>query len=701
MSSISHEPMMDMFIFETVQLLEQLEQDILIGEKSSSLDSEAINEIFRIMHTIKGSSAMMMFNNIATLAHALEDLFYCLREDKPSDVDYSELTDLVLESADFIKLEIEKIDSGIEAQGNADEVIEQIKEMLKNIKKKNSLGVHGLIDLGNKEVEIELDQKFYIGNKSSKNESEMNFYRATIFFEDGCEMENIRAFTIVHDLKEIVEEIHHWPLDVIDDEKSIELIRQEGFKILISTVKNYESIHKFFMETIFLKDLKFEQLEDEREFLNQHILKHEEIISEPPTATEEIIVKSSNEKETQNKAVHQSLISVNVDKLDILMDLVGEIVVAEAMVLENLDLKGLHLESFNKAGRHLEKITSELQNIVMSIRMLPLSITFQKMNRLVRDMSKKLNKEVQLKLIGEDTEVDKNVIEHISDPLMHLVRNSIDHGIEDTEDRESCGKSRVGTITLEAKNIGSDVVIFIKDDGRGLNREKILNKAKEQGLLYKPEKDMTDKEIYNLIALPGFSTKDNVSEFSGRGVGMDVVTKNIEKIGGSVTIDSSEGFGSIITLKIPLTLAIIDGMNISVGKSRYTIPVNAIKESFRPKDKDIIKDPDGNEMIMVRGQCYSIFCIYKYYKVKTEITDFTKGILIMVEQGDKTICVFADELLGQQQVVVKALPDYIKKIKGLSGCTILGDGSISLILDINSFIGMDNVKFKGVNIGNL
>lgn len=701
MSSISHEPMMDMFIFETVQLLEQLEQDILMGEKSSSLDSEAINEIFRIMHTIKGSSSMMMFNNIATLAHALEDLFYCLREDKPSDVNYSELTDLVLKSADFIKLEVVKIDSGIEAQGNADEVIEEIKGMLKSIKEKNSLGVNGIIDLGNKEVEIELDQKFYIGNKSFKNESEMNFYRATIFFEDGCEMENIRAFTIVHDLKEIAEEIHHWPLDVIDDEKSIELIRQEGFKILVSTVKNYESIHNFFMETIFLKDLKFEQLEDEREFLNQHILKHEDSISEPATATEKIIVKSFNEKETQNKAVHQSLISVNVDKLDILMDLVGEIVVAEAMVLENLDLKGLHLESFNKAGRHLEKITSELQNIVMSIRMLPLSITFQKMNRLVRDMSKKLNKEVQLKLIGEDTEVDKNVIEHISDPIMHLVRNSIDHGIEDTEDRESFGKSRVGTIILEAKNIGSDVVIFIKDDGRGLNREKILNKAKEQGLLYKPEKDMTDKEIYNLIALPGFSTKDNVSEFSGRGVGMDVVTKNIEKIGGSVTIDSSEGFGSIITLKIPLTLAIIDGMNISVGKSRYTIPVNAIKESFRPKDKDIIKDPDGNEMIMVRGQCYSIFCIYKYYKVKTEITDFTKGILIMVEQGEKTICVFADELLGQQQVVVKALPEYIKKIKGLSGCTILGDGSISLILDINSFIGMDNVKFKGVNIGNL
>jgi len=694
-SSISHEPMMDMFIFETFQLLEQLEQDILMGEKSSSLDSEAINEIFRIMHTIKGSAAMMMFNHIATVAHSLEDLFYCIREDKPSKVDYSGLTDLVLESSDFIKLEIEKIDSGNEANGNANEVIEKIKDMLKNIKEQNSLGVPIQIDLGDKEIEQE--QKFYIGNISSKEKSEMNYYRATIFFEEGCEMENIRAFTVVHDLKELVAEIHHWPLDIMDDEKSIELIRQEGFKIILSTDASSEKIHEFLMDTIFLKDLKFEQLEDEREFLNQHILKNKEIISEADI--EEIVVKKPKDKEIQSKAAHQSLISVNVDKLDILMDLVGEIVVAESMVLENPDLEGFNLERFNKAGRQLQKITAELQGIVMSIRMLPLSITFQKMNRIVRDMSKKLNKEVKLKLIGEDTEVDKNVIEHISDPLMHLVRNSIDHGIEDSEERESLGKPREGTITLEAKNIGSDVVIFVKDDGKGLNREKILNKAKENGLLYKPEKEMTDKEIYNLIALPGFSTKDNISEFSGRGVGMDVVTKNIEKIGGSVSIDSTEGFGSTITLKIPLTLAIIDGMNIRVGNSCYTIPINSIKESFRPKDKDIIKDPDGNEMIMVRGQCYSIFRIHKYYKVKTDVTDFTKGILIMVEQGDKTLCVFADELLGQQQVVVKALPEYIKKIKGISGCTILGDGSISLILDIGSFVSIDSEKFKRLNIG--
>jgi two-component system chemotaxis sensor kinase CheA len=317
--------------------------------------------------------------------------------------------------------------------------------------------------------------------------------------------------------------------------------------------------------------------------------------------------------------------------------------------------------------------------------MVPLSATFIKMHRIVRDMCKKLDKDVQLEIIGEETEVDKNIIEHISDPLMHLVRNSVDHGIETAQERLDKGKSKTGTITLEAKNAGSDVMIIVRDDGKGLNKEKILKKARENNLLFKSEEEMTDKEIYNLILLPGFSTKEKVTEFSGRGVGMDVVTKNIESVGGTLTVDSVVDKGTIITLKIPLTLAIIDGMNIKVGKSRYTIPTISIKESFRPKESEIFHDPDGNEMIMVRGECYVIRRLHELYKVKTDITKLSEGIIIMVEQDEKTVCVFADELLGQQQVVVKALPGYIqnfKKIRGLAGCTLLGDGSISLILDI-------------------
>ena len=249
-------------------------------------------------------------------------------------------------------------------------------------------------------------------------------------------------------------------------------------------------------------------------------------------------------------------------------DLVGEMVISEAMVVQNPDLNGLQLDNFHKAARQHHKITSELQDTVMSMRMVPISATFLKMHRMVRDISRKQQKEMRLKIIGEETEVDKNLIEHISDPLMHLVRNAMDHGIESPDERLALGKPKSGTILLEAKNSGSDVLIIVKDDGKGLNKEEILTKAKELNLLYKPEADMTDDEIFNLVLLPGFSTKDDITELSGRGVGMDVVSKNIATIGGSIEIESMQDIGTTITLKIPLTLAIIDGMNIRVGTEK-------------------------------------------------------------------------------------------------------------------------------------
>ncbi|KNY27293.1 putative CheA signal transduction histidine kinase [Pseudobacteroides cellulosolvens ATCC 35603 = DSM 2933] len=368
------------------------------------------------------------------------------------------------------------------------------------------------------------------------------------------------------------------------------------------------------------------------------------------------------------------------------MDLVGELVISEAMVTSNPDLKGLSLENFNKAASQLKKITSELQDIVMSIRMVPLSATFQKMNRIVRDMCKKLDKDVDLEILGEETEVDKNIIENISDPLMHLIRNSIDHGIETREERIKNGKSLKGKITLEAKNEGGEVIIIVKDDGRGLNKEKILQKAIDNGLIQDTNKDISDREVFSMIFLPGFSTKENVTEFSGRGVGMDVVSNNIEKIGGAVNVDSTVGEGTTMTIRIPLTLAIIDGMNIRVSNSTYTIPITSIKESFRVKEDELITDPDGNEMIMVRGDCYPILRMHKLFNIKDSISNISEGITIMVESEMDTVCLFADELLGEQQVVVKALPQYIKKVKGIAGCTLLGEGTISLILDIAALV---------------
>ncbi len=683
-----NEPMLELFIFESLQLIEQMEQLIIINEKSSSYAADAINEIFRIMHTIKGSSAMMLFNNISTLAHSIEDLFFFLREDNPKNVDYSELSDCVFDGLDFIKVEIAKINNGDEADGDASEQITHLKIFLSSIKSLNPKNAAETITYENKLTQPK--QQYYISKIQSEPITLSNSFQASLRFDPGCGMENLRAFGVVNDLEGLVEEYYSLPED-LDIEDSSRVIREQGFTVYLKTNRSFDEIHKLLIQTVFLNDLQLNQIDNEvvNEFhKNRRILLEENSIKLPSNGQAREIIES-DEKENHSSSTQQSIISVSVAKLDQLMDLVGEMVIAEAMVTQNPDLKGLDLNNFAKAARQLRKITSELQDTVMAVRMVPLAGTFQKMNRTVRDMCKRLNKEVQLQLIGEETEVDKNIIEHIGDPLMHLIRNSIDHGIEMPLDREAKGKPRWGTITLEAKNAGGDVLVIIRDDGEGFHKGRILAKAYERGLLQKPESEVTDKEIYNLVFLPGFSTNENVTEFSGRGVGMDVVVKNIEAVGGSISADSITGKGTTITLKIPLTLAIIDGMNIKVGDSHYTVPTISIKESFRPKITDVITDPDNNEMMMVRGQCFPIIRLHEIYHVKTKVTDFTDGIIIIVEQDNKTLCIFADGLIGQQQVVIKAFPAYIKntkKVIGLSGCTLLGDGSISLILDIAGLI---------------
>jgi len=650
-----NDPMLESYIFEETQLTDQLENLILQNENSNNYSSEVINEIFRIMHTIKGSSAMMLFNNISTLAHSVEDLFYFIREQKPKDVDFSSLSDLILESVDFIKVELQKIKNGDNADGICDEIIEENKNFLLKLKGENA-------------------------------------YKAVIFFEDDCEMENLRAYSVVKNFDELANEIYYIPEDIIEDDDTGKIIKEHGFQLFVKINKSYEEIEEILNQTILLKEFTLIHLDSYDEF-EQAKKQNKSTLTENPI--EKFQIEKKENVRIENIPTAQNIISVNVHKLDQLMDLVGEMVIAEAMVLQNPDLNGLKLDNFENSASQLHKVTSELQDLVMSIRMVPISNTFQKMHRIVRDMSKQLNKEVQLKLIGEDTEVDKNVIEHISDPLMHLVRNSIDHGIELPAERENNGKNKIGVVTIEAKNSGNDVTVSVEDDGQGLNKEKILKKAEKNGILKKSPEEMTDKEIYNLVFMPGFSTNENVTEFSGRGVGMDVVVKNIEAIGGSVSISSVEGKGSTTTIKIPLTLAIIDGMNIKVGDTYFTIPLTVIRESFRLIEMDSIININGNEMVMVRGECYPIIRIHEFYGLDTKITDFKDGIFIMIEKDEKYICIFVDELLGQQEVVVKSIPNYIKNIgtiRAITGCTLLGDGNISLILDSGWLISTVNIS---------
>jgi two-component system chemotaxis sensor kinase CheA len=395
---------------------------------------------------------------------------------------------------------------------------------------------------------------------------------------------------------------------------------------------------------------------------------------------------SLQEKQGKEKKITHRDIRVDLDKLNELNDLVGELVTAQTMVVRNPDLRGHEFENFEKAAHHLEQISAGLQDVAMSLRMIPVSGLFRKMMRLVHDLSRKSGKKVDLRMKGEETEVDKTVIEVISDPLVHIIRNSVDHGIEPADEREHMGKDSTGVIELEAKHEGGEVWITIRDDGRGLDRERILAKAMEKGIIDGDEKDIPDKQVFGLIFEPGFSTAEKVTDISGRGVGMDVVRKNIDQLKGRVDVQSSPGQGATISIRIPLTLAIIEGMLVKSGESRHLIPLLAIKESFRPKSEHVTVMPGGQEMVRVREELIPVARLSDVYHLGNGNGKLDEGTLIILENQGKSMCLFIDEILGQMETVIKGLPGFMGSVQGVSGCTILGDGEVSLILDVGGLM---------------
>ncbi|MDR0327163.1 MAG: chemotaxis protein CheA [Planctomycetaceae bacterium] len=377
-------------------------------------------------------------------------------------------------------------------------------------------------------------------------------------------------------------------------------------------------------------------------------------------------------------------IRVDLHKLDLLINLVGELVIAESMVTRCPAVAHVEDEYYNRAKHQLRRICDDLQDCAMSVRMIPLSATFRKMVRLVHDLSTKAGKKIKLNLVGEETEVDKTVIEQIADPLIHIVRNSCDHGIEPPEERLAAGKTDTGSVTLEGKHEGGEVWIQIRDDGHGLNRDKILSKALEKGIVGNEAKDWSDDRIYKLVFEPGFSTADKVTDISGRGVGMDVVKRNIEKLNGRIDIASRPGQGSTFTLRIPLTLAIVDAMLVRVGEGKYMIPTLTIRESLVPTMQQVTVTPEGQEILRLREELVPIVRLYDVFACRPGADKLKDGILIVVEDGGRSFAFFVDEIVGQQQTVIKGLPDYIGEANGFSGCTILGDGTVSLIVDVGA-----------------
>ena len=686
MSSGMDSSILDTYLYEENNLLDQLDEMLVADEKNGDFSTDDVNEIFRIMHTIKGSSAMMEFNSISTIAHHIEDVFFYIRDKGIETLDpehKKELFNLMFRSEDYLRSEIEKVEQGVPLSTDIDAFSNEINSFLKKIS-------------GAAPAQPEASQAAPAASGAAAPASLPDDKDAACFFhvflEEGVGMENLRAYMIVNAVRECEVTFRFYPSDMETDPDTSQKIAENGFFLAFDSSEDASKAEGILKTQNHIRS--YELVNVPKAAPPAKAEEKKASVSKPtapaPASTDTAAGKAV--PMLSHAPVKQNLISVNLMKLDSLMDIVGEIVITESMVTSSPELNLLprdNRDNFMKSARQLRKLTNDLQDIAMSLRMVPISGVFQKMNRIVRDMKQSLGKDVRLTIVGEDTEVDKTIVDNIQDPIMHIVRNSMDHGIEETaQERIAAGKDPQGEIVLSASHTSSEVVISVKDDGYGMDPQKILEKARSKNMLTKPDSEYSQKEILGLIMLPGFSTNTAVTEYSGRGVGMDVVKKNVESLGGIVSVSSTYGEGTTISMKIPLTLAIVDGMKVTVGDSIFTIPIANIRQSFKVKADQVIKDEYGNEMVERVDHFYPIVRLHSFYHLPTEVTQMEDGILLWVEANDRSYCLFVDDLIGEQQVVVKPLPAFLSEFNlkdhGITGCTIMGDGNISIILDILS-----------------
>ena len=676
------ESMLDMFVFETGDLLEKLDDILMRTEQEDTIGTEDINEIFRTMHTIKGSAAMMGLQNMSTLAHAVEDLFYIIRDDPEVKYDKPGLYELLFASSDSLKGELDNINDDDIPLTDFSELEGRIHAFAAQMK-----GESAPAQAQGAQAQAEDISHLF---PDDEDESILT-YKVT--YQESCAMPSARGFVLLRGLGQIAEVTSTLPEDLDADEADDE-IKAHGLIIKLIT-DDAKKVLEFLEDGINVE--KAEQLhKPEKTAAVQTAAASAPTVEQAEKAVEQAKAEAAPAaKQAPKKAApkhEQSLITVNLEKLDQLLDLVAEIVITQGSVTSSPDLKGISadLDRFNKSARELKKLTDELQDSVMSIRMVPVSTAFQKMNRVIRDMNQKLKKGVTLEFVGEETEVDKSIVDILNNPLMHITRNAVDHGIETPEERAAAGKTEPPTVTLSAGYDSGEVVISCRDNGAGMDRAKILAKAKKNGLLTKPESEYTDKEVYAFTIAAGFSTNETITEYSGRGVGMDVVKKNIEKVGGKLLVDSQFGVGSVFTIRIPLSLSIIDVLSVQVGKNSLSVPITAIHEAFSCKQENYIKDPDGNEFIMLREMCLPLIRLNRHFNIADAVEDIESGIMLYCSEGDASAVLFADSIIADQQIVVKPfsplLSDFPLKEAGMSGCSILGDGTITIGLDVKEIL---------------
>lgn len=680
------------FVAETRELLEQLDEDLVQLEVEKE-NPELIQEIFRILHTVKGSSGFLNFDRMRLLAHRLEDLLGQLRDGKRGVNE--EVMDVLLAGSDRLKELLEKIkeektDEGIDVE----DLVTSVQNMLEMPEEAAPSEV-AVEDTGPVEVDPELFGDFLVETQELLEGLEEHLVELEAKPDDPELLNEIfRAFHTIKGTSGFLgfsrtSELAHRAEEVLDRLRKGQMsVNQDVMDALLAVLDIMKEL---------LEDIK--QTQAEKADIGPAMAMLEALLKGEATPVEVPGKAPETVQQVEAKAIARAMggaaetIRVDVRRLDQLMNLVGELVLSRNRLLQlNGEIGTMHkgeriAEELDLATSQLDLLTSELQEMVMKTRMVPVGRVFNKFPRLVRDLCRASGKEAKLVIEGEDTEVDKTVIEEIGDPLVHLIRNAVDHGIELPEEREKLGKPREGLIRLYAAQEGDRIVIRVEDDGRGMDVEKIKRKAIERGLLSQDEADrMDDRAAWNLVFLPGFSTADKVTDVSGRGVGMDVVRTNINKLNGNISIDSTPGKGTKVEIRLPLTLAIIQGLVVRVGRELYVVPLSSVVETVRVEPGDVYTIQQ-REVIRLRDVVLPLVRLDRLFQVPGDGKG-DKEYVVVIGTEDRRVGLVVGDLVGQEEVVIKSLGKLLQDTPAIAGATIRGDGRVCLITDVNEMIAL-------------
>ena len=694
---------LEIFIDETKEHLQTLNDQVLILE-SEPENVDTVNEIFRAAHSLKGMAGTMGFKRMQRLTHDMENVFSEIRNGKMNV--NADLVDIVFKCLDAIEGYLTSIiDTADEGTEDNEELIGQLNAVLEN----------GLANTGEvqaaatkeeektavaEEPAEKADRRKYLSipiadyEKNAMAEAKAqgkHVYATTVYIQESCLLKAARAFLVFKGLENKGEIIKSVPsVQDIEDERF-----EFDFSMFIISEKSLEEIKKAIENVSEIEEAVIEEYEIPTEVQETEVKaeeKKEEEVS--ATAVEKTPVKKEEKKATAGKSskpVVNRSVRVDIEKLDDLMNQVSELIIAKNGLVSVTGTFTSQDQSFNEQIEYLERITTNLHESVMKVRMVPIESVVNRFPRMIRDLSKKLNKEMELIMTGEDTELDRTVIDEIGDPLMHMLRNAADHGLESTIDRLRIGKPKVGTIRLDAYQDGNNVTIEVSDDGGGVDVEKIKRKAVEKGQITEEQAEyMTDKEAIDLLFMPAFSTAEKISDVSGRGVGLDVVKNKIEGLGGDVEVTTKLGEGTTFIVRLPLTLAIIQALMVEVSGEKYALPLNSIVtlEEILPED---IRYIHTKEVINLRGSVIPLVRLNEVLDVEPvesedDMSDDEGEIVVIVKKGDKQAGLVIDKLLGQQEIVIKSLGKYIHVPKMISGATILGNGEVALIIDSNTLV---------------